>query len=134
MRCAGKKVSRASAIMNPKMQEMLWNLSHSETDHIPGKLSLCIEMPVMICNNNATELCITKGQEGFVVGWQSAKEPSGQNIIDTLFVKLDNLAKTIKLDGLPENFVPLVRTSKNIQCKTPSDTELPIKISSVSVT
>ena len=31
------------------------------------------KMPVMIRNNDATELCITKGQEGFVVGWQSEK-------------------------------------------------------------
>ena len=133
MKRAGKKVSRASTIMNPKMQEMLWNLDHSQTDHIPGKLSLCIGMPVMIRNNDATELCITKGQEGIVAGWQSAKGPSGQNIIDTLFVKLDKPAKTIKLDGLPEDVVPLVRTSKNIQCKTPSDTELPISRSQVSV-
>ena len=62
MKRGGKKLSRASAIMNPKTQEMLWNLSHSETDHIPGKLSLCIGMPVMIRNNDATELCITKGR------------------------------------------------------------------------
>ena len=94
--------------MSPKTQEMLWNLSHSETDHIPGRLSLCIGMPVIIRNNDATELCITKGQEGFVAGWQSAKGPSEQNVIDTLFVRLDKPAKTIKLDGLPENVVPLV--------------------------
>jgi hypothetical protein len=25
----------------------------------------------MICNNDATELCITKGQETIVVGWDS---------------------------------------------------------------
>ena len=133
MKRRGKKVSRASAIMNPKTQEMLWNLSHSETDHIPGKLSLCIGMPVMIRNNDATELCITKGQEGFIAGWQSAKGPSGQNIIDTLFMKLDKPAKTIRLEGLPENVVLLVQTSKNINCKTPSGTVLPISRSQVSV-
>jgi hypothetical protein len=32
-------------------------------------------MPVMIRNNDATELCITKGQEGYVVGWQSSDGP-----------------------------------------------------------
>jgi hypothetical protein len=48
-------------------------------------------MPVMIRNNDATELCITKGQEGFVVGWQDKKGPHGKRILDTLFV--NDLAK-----------------------------------------
>jgi len=30
-------------------------------------------MPVMIRNNDATELCITKGQEGFVVDGKQKK-------------------------------------------------------------
>ena len=33
--------------------------------HIAGKLSLCICLPIMIHHNFATELCITKGQEGY---------------------------------------------------------------------
>jgi len=49
-------------------------------------------MPVMIRNNDATELCITKGQEGFVVGWQAEKGPHGKRVLDTLFVKLDKAA------------------------------------------
>ena len=129
----GKKSSKASSIMNSKIQEMLWNLDHSETDHVPGKLSLCIGMLIMIRNNDTTKLCITKGQEGFVARWQSSEGPSGQLIIDTLFVKLDQPAKTIKIDSLPENIVPLVRSSKNITCKTPSNTHLPISRSQVSV-
>jgi hypothetical protein len=59
-------------------------------------------MPVMIRNNDATELCITKGQEGFVVGWQSEKGPHGKRILDTLFVKLHKPAKVIQIPGLPE--------------------------------
>ena len=39
--------------------------------HIAGKLSLCICLPIMIHHNFATELCITKGQEGYVYGWKS---------------------------------------------------------------
>jgi hypothetical protein len=108
MECTGKKTSKASSIMNKKTQEMLWNLAHSETNHVHGKLSLCIGMPIMICNNDATELCITKGQEGFVIGWQSEKGPSDQLVLDTFFIKLDKPVKTIKLNGLPENVVPLV--------------------------
>jgi hypothetical protein len=112
---------------------MLWNLQHSASDHVPGKLSLCIGLPVMIRNNDATELCITKGQEGHVAGWQSAKGPNGQLILDTLFVKLDRPAKAIQLEGLPENIVPLTRSSKNIICETPSDVNISISRSQVSI-
>jgi hypothetical protein len=119
--------------IGPKIQEMLWNMHHSDTDHIPGKLSLCIGMPVMIRNNDATELCITKGQEGYVVGWQSSDGPYQSKILDTLFVKLDEPAKTVNLDGLPENVVPLTRMSKNIKCITPSGINIPINRSQIQV-
>ena len=78
-------------------------------------------MPVIIRNNNATELCITKGQEGHVVGWQACKGPHGKNILDTLFIKLDQPAKTVNIDGLPENLVPITRGSKNVECIFSSD-------------
>jgi hypothetical protein len=103
------------------LQKIIWNLSHSATNHFPGKLSLCIGMPVIIRNNDATELCITKGQEGHVVGWQAGRSIHGQLVLDTLFIKLDNLAKMIQIDGLPENVVPITRGSKNIECTFSSD-------------
>jgi len=53
--------------LSPDMQDALWNLRHSASEHIPGKLSLCIGLPVMIRNNDATELCITKGKK--VILW-----------------------------------------------------------------
>jgi len=34
---------------------------------IAGKLSLCIGMPVIIRNNDATELCITKGRKAMLL-------------------------------------------------------------------
>ena len=52
--------------ISPALQKIIWNLPHSATNHFPGKLSLCIGIPVIIRNNDATELCITKGQEGHV--------------------------------------------------------------------
>jgi len=64
--------------ISPKLQNILWNLRYSATEHVPGKLSLCIGMPVIIRNNDVTELCITKGQEGHVVGWDAKLGPSGQ--------------------------------------------------------
>ncbi|KAJ7938554.1 hypothetical protein B0H13DRAFT_1587555 [Mycena leptocephala] len=65
--------------------EVLWD-AHlcSANAHVPGKLSLCVGMPIMIRHNEATELCITKGQEGKVVGWQDVVGSQGQTILDTL--------------------------------------------------
>jgi hypothetical protein len=108
-------------------------LRHSASEHVPGKLSLCIGMPVIIRNNDATELCITKGQEGHVVGWDEKLGPHGQRILETLFVKLDHPAKTIQIEGLPENVVPLVKNSRSIECLCPSDVTLTISRSQVSV-
>ena len=75
----------------------------------------------MIRNNNAIELCITKGQEGFVVGWQASKGPFGKKVLDTLFVMLDNPAQAVQKSGLPENVDPLVKSTKTVQCMFPSD-------------
>jgi hypothetical protein len=84
---------------------------------LPGKLSICIGMPMIIKHNYATELCITNGQEGFVVGWQATKDTSGKLALDTLFVKLDNPPQTVKFDGLIENIVPIVKVTQKIVCQ-----------------
>ena len=128
-----KKNPVLSPTIGPNIQEMLWNLHHSDTDHVPGKLYLCLGMPVMIRNNDATELCITKGQEGYVVGWQYSDGPYQTKILDTLFVKLDKPAKNVNLGGLPENVVPLTRTSKSIKCITPSGLQIPINRSQILI-
>jgi len=80
------------------------------------KLSLCIGVPVIIRNNDATELCIPKGRKGHVAGWQASRGIHGQLVLDTLFIKLDKPPKIVKIDGLPENVVPITRGSKNIEC------------------
>jgi len=67
------------------------------------------------------ELCITKGQEGFVAGWTSHNGGHGKEVLDTLFVKLDKPAKSVKIDGLPENVVPIVKSVKTVKCVFPSD-------------
>jgi hypothetical protein len=69
-------------------QRQLWDAFPSSSDHISGKLSLCLGLPALIRNNDATELCITKGQEATVVGWQEAVGNHGQRILDALFVEL----------------------------------------------
>ena len=63
----------------------------------------------MIRNNDATELCITKWQEGHVVGWKLAIGSRGQFVLETLYVKLDRPTKNINIEGLPENVVPLMK-------------------------
>jgi hypothetical protein len=78
-------------------------------------------MPVMLRNNDATELCITKGQEGTVAGWQSCVGPHGKLVLDTLFVHLKNPPHMVKFDGLPENVVPIAKMSQTIECTMKSD-------------
>jgi hypothetical protein len=119
--------------LDPRKQEILWELPHEATEHAPGKLSLCIGLPVMIRRNEATELCITKGQEATVVGWQEAVGPSGQKILDTLFVELDNPPQKIQIDGLPENVVPLTRSKKKIICQFVNDDKITVERDQVDV-
>lgn len=111
----------------------MWNLRHSASDHVPGKLSLCVGMPIIICNNEATKLCMTKGQECHVAGWQTIIGAHGQLMLDTLFVKLDKPERTIKIEGLSANIVPLTRISKAILCVTLSDHALRISRSQVPI-
>jgi hypothetical protein len=118
---AAPKSKHKSNEIDFDVQQEIWKVRHGATDHFPGKLSLCLGMPVMIRNNDATELCITKGQEGFVVGWQSIKGPHGKRVLDTLFVKLDNPPQLVQIPGLPDNVVPIVKNTKTINCIFPSD-------------
>jgi len=113
--------------MTLKEQTSIWSLRPGATDHFPGKLSLCLGMPVMIRNNEATELCITKGQEGFVVGWQSVVGPHGKQVLDTLFIELDKPPRLIQIPGLPDNVVPIVKDKRTIQCIFPSDDKVSIE-------
>jgi hypothetical protein len=111
----GKQIYKAYRI-DDKLQEMLWDLPPAATDHLPGKLSLCVGLPVMIRKNEATELCITKGQEGFVAGWQQCRGSSGQRMLDVLFVRLDKPPSPVQFEGLPENVVPIGRCSQKAKC------------------
>ena len=118
---AGPKTTHKSNEMDFDDQLQVWKVRHGATDNFPGKLSLCIGMPVMIRNNDATELCITKGQEGFVAGWKSKKGPHGKHVLETLFVKLDKPPKNVQIPGLPQNVVPIVMATKTVECIFPND-------------
>ena len=128
-----KKFFKLDNISN-ELQEHLWNQLPSENSmKITGKLPLCIGMPVMIRNNFATELCITRGQEGYVCGWQSTLGSKKQCVLDTLFVILKDPPKPIKFDDLPENVVPIPKTSTSIEVLLPNDTKIRIIRSQVEV-
>ena len=117
-----------------EMQSGFWSQPPSSTDkHIAGKLSLCIGLPVMIRYNFATELCMTRGQEGFVCGWQSKNGSRGQLVLDTLFIKLKDPPTNIQLNGLPENVVPVYQTTTNVQITLPNDERYYITRSQVEV-
>ncbi|KAJ7828417.1 hypothetical protein B0H13DRAFT_1656304, partial [Mycena leptocephala] len=88
---------------------------------------------LMIKTNEATELCITKGQEAVVVGWDSSLGPSGQKILDTLFVKLLKPPQNIRIPDLPLNVVPLGRTSNHVTCLLRDDSLLSLNREQVMV-
>ena len=85
-------------------------------EHIAGKLSICIGMPVMLRYNEATECCMTKGAEVTVASWQASLGPHGKTVLDTLFVKLKNTPQDVHIDGLPMNIVPVTCMSQNTIC------------------
>lgn len=124
---------RSTNILSAELQDCLWNLSHTLTDHLPGKLTLCVGMPVMIKINEATECCVTNGAEGVVVGWKSRPISEDKEALETLFVKLTAAPTTVKLDGLPENVVPISHQSRKIRCKMPNGNFLSISRDQVSV-
>jgi hypothetical protein len=130
---AAPKSKHRSDEIDFDVQREIWKLRHGATEHIAGKLSLCLGMPVMIRNNDATELCITKGQEATVVGWQAYRAQHGKSVLDTLFVELDNPPQKVQIPGLPENIVPIVKNSKTISCIFPSDLKESIERQQVSV-
>ncbi|EAU80534.2 hypothetical protein CC1G_13028 [Coprinopsis cinerea okayama7 len=111
-----------SSKVDPRLQVILWDQVPSTSEQVPARLSLCIGMPVMVRSNEATELCITRGQEAIVVGWKSTpiKGFPRHNSLDTLFVRLVNPPKRIKIPGLPEMVVPLTKTTQQVTAKLPN--------------
>lgn len=84
-------------------------------------------MPVMICNNNATELYRTKGQEAAVVGWNAIKGPEDVEVLDPLFFKLTNPPKDINIPSLPTKVISMTRSTLFICASLSHDTVQYIK-------
>ncbi|KAF6759624.1 hypothetical protein DFP72DRAFT_806437 [Ephemerocybe angulata] len=126
--------SKAKSITKA-MQVGLWNQPPCTSEQIPAKLSLCIGMPVMIRYNEATELCITRGQEARIVGWSAMKYPKwpGRKYLDVLYVELINPPHPVNLPHLPKNVVPLTRNSESIEAQLPNDGYVRISRSQIPV-
>ena len=127
-----KKVPANVDIPN-NIQNTLWESSPHTSDHFPGKLSLCLGMLIMIRNNDATELCITKGQEAYVVGWDAIDDPKGKRILETLYLQLKDPPKIVELPHLPRNVIPMTKTTKTIKCSLPNDREINISRQQINV-
>jgi hypothetical protein len=122
-----------SSGLSRKDQEALWECSPHMSGGVAAKLSLCVGMPVIIHNNEATELCITKGQEGIVVGWDAGPAPYSRQTLDTLYVRLENPPKAVKVGDLPLNVVPLTRMTSTEQCMLKSDRKISISRQQIPV-
>ena len=91
---------------------------------IAGKLHLCLGMPVIIRNNFTMELCITRGQEGYMCGWQSTLGSKNQRLLDMPSVRLKDPPKAIKFDDLPDNVVSIPKTLTSIEVSLLNDTKI----------
>jgi len=98
-----------------------------------GKLLFCIGLPIIIRHNYTTELCITKGQEGTICGWDSSKGVDGKRMLETLYVKFTAPPKDVHILGLKPNVVPVPKMTMPIICKMPDDSMLRISRTQISV-
>ncbi|TFK59133.1 hypothetical protein BDN72DRAFT_781172, partial [Pluteus cervinus] len=129
----GNKKSKVTEL-SYEVQNALWHQPSSSTDNkVPGKLTVCKGLPIMIRHNTATELCITKGQEGFVYDWIAGKGSRGQVILKVLFVKLDNPPQDVQFEGLPLNVVPVPTMSTPVLCRLKDDSRIAVNRKQVPV-
>lgn len=119
---AASSTSR-SVKLTPSVQNALWSSLPHTSEHIPSCLSLCVGLPVIIRNNEATELCMTKGQEGFVRGWSSKSIPGydDKQTLETLFVELISPPKNVTIPHLEPGVVPLTKISTALTAVLPND-------------
>jgi len=118
--------------MTSSLKQQLWDMLPVDSEHLPGRLTLCLGMPVMIKYNEATECSVTNGADCVVVGWQSTNMGDVETL-ETLFVKLLKPKETIQLEGLPENVVPIKCSERRIICRLPDDSEINISRRQVPV-
>ncbi len=65
--------------------------------------------------------------------WQSKIGSQGQNILNTLFVKLKDPPSCVLIPGLPENVVPVFPMTTNVKAMLPNDEKYLIARTQVEV-
>ncbi|KAJ3541028.1 hypothetical protein NMY22_g4056 [Coprinellus aureogranulatus] len=130
-----KRVYSQAKTISQKMQGALWQQPPCTSENVPGKLSLSVGMPVLIRHNEATELCMTRGQEGRVVGWSSVKLPKrpDRRSLDVLYIELIRPPHIVKLPHLPKNVVPLTKIPQPVDARLVNDEFVHISRSQVPV-
>ncbi|KAJ3773255.1 hypothetical protein FB446DRAFT_642021 [Lentinula raphanica] len=120
--------------ISEELQKLLWDLPTSTYDlNCPAILDLCIGLPVIIRHNVATELSITKGQKGFIYAWHTTKGNFGQDVLDTVFVLLDDPPNDVQIEDLPSNVVPISRRKTTGYVTLPDDTKIHITRNQVDI-
>ena len=76
---------------------------------------------------------MTRGQEGYVYGWQCKLGTKKQLVLDTLFVELIKPPTEVQFDGLPKNVVPIYPTANTIQASLPNDDKVFISRTQIEV-
>lgn len=117
--------TRSGNSMDERLREFLWNLPPGSTGHRAGILRLCYGMPIMIKNNEATELCVTNGAEGIVCGWDFDFIDDTHKHLKTLFVQLVSPPRQVHIGDLPLNVIPLVPAHDRIYYKISKKKKLP---------
>ena len=111
------------SLMTTSLQKQLWDTLPVDSEHLPGKLTLCLGIPVMIKYNEATECSVTNGADCIVVGWQSTTVYDIRTL-EIIFVRLLKPKEPIQLEGLPINVVPIRCLERQITCRLPDDSEI----------
>ena len=116
------------SVLTKTLKSMLWNRPAScMSTKTAGRLDLCLNLPVMIKTNAATELCVTNGQEGTVAGWDATESSDGRQVLLTLFVRLTNPPRDVQLPDLPLNVVPLVSDRVSGYYTLPTGYQIPLQ-------
>ncbi|KAJ3819332.1 hypothetical protein F5880DRAFT_1625653 [Lentinula raphanica] len=111
--------------ISEELQKIIWDLPTSSYDlNCPAILDICLGLPVIIRHNFATELSITKGQKGTVYAWHTTQGNFGQEVLETVFVLLDNPPSNVQIENLPLNVVPISRRKTSGYLALPDDTKI----------
>ncbi|KAJ3559086.1 hypothetical protein NM688_g551 [Phlebia brevispora] len=116
------RIQTTSDAIPNRLKKLLWELSPCTTEHVPGRLTLCRGLPVMLKSNEATELCATNGAEATVYDWDAYVCDDGREVLKTLFIKIQDPPRDIQIANLPFNVVPITAASERIHCLLPNDT------------